>query len=139
MCETKDEAQKLLDERCVEPREAIREFKKAFKDRCAEIRKAELVPFHADCVSWRQGQKVFFGKSDNLSYMSFDTFKMDTLYNIKAGQWCRVWEYQPRAKRLWLCYPGKKCEWNNIIDHGFSLSEIQRCEISRTEIAIRSK
>jgi len=138
-CDTKEQAQTLLKDLNAEPREIIGQNKKAYSERCREIRKAELVPFHEDARSWRQGQKVFFGKPDNRLYMSFDTMKTHTIYNIKAGQWCRVWEYQPRNKLLWLCRPGKKCEWKNVIDHGFTLGDIQAAEISRTEIAIRSK
>jgi len=139
MCDTKEQASELLKDLNAEPRRIITANKKAHRARCGEIRKAELVPFHEDARSWRQGQKVFFGKSDNRSYMSFSTMRMSMVYNIKAGQWCRVWEYQPRNKLLWLCYPGKKCEWKNVIDHGFTLGDIQAAEISRTEIAIRGK
>jgi len=136
-CITKDEAKELLTKFNAEPNRIISENRKAFKARCLEIRKVELAPYHDEAKRWRKSQKVYFSTGDNLAYMSFETMQMTKTYDIKPGQWCYVWQYQPRAKVLWLCHPGKKCEWNNIIDHAFTLSSIERCKISRTEPELR--
>ncbi len=95
-------------------------------------------PYHDEAKRWKHGDKVFFGKADNLSYMSFgDRIGMDTSYDIKAGQWCRVWEYQSRKKVAWLCHPGKAFKFENVIDHAFSLRNLRNAEVSRVEIDLR--
>jgi len=108
--------------------------------RQAEINAVLDAPYHDEAKRWKHGDKVFFGKSDNRSYMSFeDRISITKDYDIKAGQWCRVWEYQSRKKVAWLCHPGKKLEWDNIIEHGFTLRDLRNAEISRVEIDIRKK
>ena len=137
-CQTKDEAKTLLESLNVEPRTIIAANKKAFNVRCKEIRRVELIPYHEEAKRWKQGQKVYFGTGDNMSFMSFETMRITKDYDIKRGDWCFVWHYMPRAKILWLCYPGKKCEFKNVIRSSFSLGAIERCKISRTEIALRA-
>ena len=137
-CTTKDEAKHLLKELNDNPYRIIAENKKAFKERCSEIRVVELAPYHEDAKRWKQGQKVYFGTGDNRSWMSFETMRITKDYDIKPGDWCFVWHYKPRKKILWLCHPGKKCEFKNVIRSCFSLDSIERCKISRTEIALRA-
>lgn len=137
-CTTKAEVKDLLKELNAEPYRIIRDNKKACTERCKIIRKAELAPYHDVAKRWKQGQKVYFGTGDNLSYLSFETMRMTKEYDIKPGQWCYVWHYQPKVKLLWLCHPGKKCEFKNVINRAFSLDRIERCKISRTEPAIRA-
>lgn len=110
----------------------------AAKKRRREIHAVIEAPYHDEAKRWNQGDKVYFGKSDNLSNMSFhDRIAMHKVYDIQAGQWCRVWEYQSRKKITWLCQPGKPCKWENIIDHGFTIRDLRTAEISRTEISLR--
>lgn len=110
------------------------------KVRRIELRKVIEAPYHDEARRWKHGDKVFFGKSDNCSFMSFgDRISMTQTYDIKEGQWCRVWEYQSRKKIAWLCHPGKPCEWDNIIDHGFTLRDLTDAKVSRTEIKSRSR
>lgn len=121
--------------------------KKMQRDRsvAAEERRKRIytimhAPFHDEANRWRKGDKVYFGKSDSLSRMSFaDLIGMHKVYNIKAGQWCRVWHYQPRKRIAWLCQPGKPCEYDNIINHGFTLADLYNGEVSRTEIDLRNR
>ena len=112
----------------------------AAKQRRKEINAVLDAPYHAEAKRWKHGDKVYFGKADNLSHINFaGRIGVKTAYDIKAGQWCRVWEYQSRKKIAWLCQPGKKLEWDNIIDHGFTLRDLRKAEISRVEIDIRKK
>lgn len=137
-CKTKAEAQTLLDGLCTEPRLEIADYKKAFNKRCKRIREDELYPFHLLAKQFQHGDKVYFGKADSAQWMDMVALKVTDNYSIKAGAWCYVWKYQPRAKILWLCHPGKKLAFVNIIDHAFSVAQIQRLEISRVEPEIRS-
>ena len=137
-CATKDEALALRKELNVEPRRIISDNAKAYKVRCAEIRKVELAPYHDKAKRWKHGQKVYLGIGDNLSYMSFETMRITKSYLIKTSEWCYVWQYQSRKKILWLCQPGKKCEYKNLIDRPFTLDSIERHKTSRTEPSIRA-
>ncbi len=110
----------------------------AAKQRRHEINAVLQAPYHDEAKRWNQGDKVYFGKGDNLSGISFhDRIRMHKYYDIKAGGWCRVWEYQSRKKIAWLCQPGKHCNWENIINHGFTLRDLCDAEVSRTEISLR--
>jgi len=80
-------------------KEMQRERSDAAKQRRHEINAELQAPYHDEAKRWMQGDKVFFGKADNLSYMTFEgRIGMNTVYNITEGQWCRVWEYQSRKK-----------------------------------------
>lgn len=110
----------------------------AAKERRKRIYAIMHAPFHDEAKRWHRGQKVYFGKSDNLSRISFFTeIRRQKTYDIKAGQWCRVWQYHSRKKIAWLCQPGKPCEYDNIINHGFTLADLYNGEVSRTEIDLR--
>ena len=144
-CRTKVEAQEWLDDMNADPKVIIvkqrkiqRANRKDFEARCREIRAVELEPTHDECKRWKHGQKVYFGKGDNLTRMYFEPrAEFVKEYDIKPGDWCYVWQYQKRKKYAWLCQPGKACEWDNIINHSFSLDELERKQVSRTEPAIR--
>ncbi len=112
----------------------------AAKQRRKEIGAVLDAPYHDEAKRWKHGDKVYFGKSDNRSYMSFgDRILVTKDYDIKAGQWCRVWEYQARKKVAWLCQPGKALKYDNIINHGFSVRDLRKAEVSRVEIDLRIK
>lgn len=145
-CETRDEARELLDALMREPLriksaqvKLMREYRRAHDRRCREIRQRELEPLHDECRRWRHGQKVYFAKADNLSWMSFDSLKVTQVYDVKAGDWCRVWKYQPRKRIAWFCQPRKKLAWENVIDRPFTLDKLDRLGVSRTEPSIRAK
>lgn len=137
-CQSRAETDDLSKELSKEFNETLRVIRKARNERQKELRRQELNVFHQEARRWKSGQKVYFGTA--LSSFSLDwnfvTIK-GSEKNIKKGDWCRVWEYQPKAKRLWLCKPGTKCEYKNIINSSFSLADIQHHKISRTELAIR--
>jgi hypothetical protein len=121
-------------------KEMQRERSDAAKQRRKEINAELQAPYHDEAKRWKHGDKVYFGKSDNRSGMSFnDRIQMHRYYDIKAGQWCRVWEYQSRKKIAWLCQPGKPLKYENIIDHGFTLRDLQDADVSRVEPEIRKK
>lgn len=121
-------------------KEMQRERSDAAKTRRHELNAELQAPYHDEAKRWRHGDKVYFGKADNLSQMFFEGgFRMDTTYNIKAEQWCRVWEYQSRKKIAWLCQPGKALKFENVIDHGFTLRDLQKADVSRVEPDIRAK
>lgn len=106
--------------------------------RSKEIRAAELAPWEDQAKRLKHGDKVFFGV--RFSSEALDTnfrFVPEWSRKIEAGEWCYVWHYQPRAKRLWLCRPGKKCEEANVFPQHFTVSDMMNFEISRTEIALR--
>ena len=112
----------------------------AAKARRKEISDVLDAPYHDEAKRWKHGDKVYFGKSDNRSYMSFEPrILISKDYDIKAGQWCRVWEYKSRKKIAWLCHPGKALKWDNIIEHGFTLRDLRKAEVSRVELDIRKK
>lgn len=136
-CTTKPDATALLNKLNTEPKRTIRLNSEAYRERCKEIRKDELAPFHEIAKQFQYRDKVYFGKADERDWFNLVSCTISKNYRIKAGQWCYVWEYQPRAKRLWLCHPGKKCEYKNLISTSFGLGDIQRLEILRTELEIR--
>ena len=136
-CTTKPDATALLNKLNTEPKRTIRLNTEAYRERCKQIRKDELAPFHKIAKQFQYGDKVYFGKGDEQDWFSLETGKISKNYCIEAGQWCYVWAYQPKGKRLWLCHPGKKCERKNIISTSFGLGDIQKLEILRTEPAIR--
>jgi len=136
-CTTYDQVMALKKKLQAPHRRQITEIADVAKCRREVLREEELRPFHEEARRWRQGQKVYFGKPTNRSWLSFETMRMSKLYDITAGQWCKVWQYQPRKKLLWLCAPGKPCEYWNVIDAPFSLGDVQRDQISRVEPSIR--
>ena len=139
-CESRQECLDLLKEFNAPLLEIVSTNKRACKKRSGEIHQASLLPYHDEAKRWKHGDKVYFGKSDNRSGVSFnDRIRMHKYYDIKAGQWCRVWEYQSRKKIAWLCQPGKPLKFENVIDHGFTLTDLKHAEISRVEMDIRKK
>ncbi|MCK5600731.1 hypothetical protein KAR91_02610 [Candidatus Pacearchaeota archaeon] len=137
-CTTKEEALALVKTLNTEANATIRRNNKAKNDRLKELRREELAPFEDEAKRWQPGQKVYFATG-------IESFAMDWNFNtvkgsekkIQAGQWCRVWQYQPKSKRLWLCRPGTKCERKNVIRDSFSLTSIKELGISRTELELR--
>lgn len=119
-------------------RERRTAYQKLKNERCKAIRRDELAPFEDQAKRFRKGQKVFFAKSLKSCALDWNfNFIKGADKEIEAGDWCRVWEYQPKAKRLWLCRPGTKCEYDNVIRDSFSLSDMLNHGISRTELALR--
>ena len=136
-CTTKPDATALLNKLNTEPKRTIRLNSEAYRERCKKIRKDELAPFHEIAKQFQYGDKVYFGKADERMWFDLENCRISKDYRIDKGQWCYVWGYQPKAKRLWLCHPGKKCERKNIISTSFGLGDIQKLEILRTELEIR--
>ena len=143
-CTTRQECSAILtdqfkaDELMKQARERRTAYQRLKNERCKAIRRDELAPFEDQAKRLRKGQKVFFAtslKSVALDW-NFRSIK-GSEKEIEAGQWCRVWEYQPKAKRLWLCRPGKRCEYKNVIRDSFSVSDMMHHGISRTELALR--
>ena len=119
-------------------KEMQRDRSDAAKQRRKEIHEIMYAPFHDEAKRWRQGDKVYFGKPDIASNMSFENqIRIWNIYDIKAGQWCRVWKYQSRKKMAWLCQPGKPCKWENLIRQAFRLRTLHDADVSRTEILLR--
>ena len=138
-CESRQECLDLLKEFNASLLEVVSTNKKACKKRSGEIHQASLLPYHDEAKRWQHGDKVYFGKSDNRSGMTFDDLIIHTYYNVKAGQWCKVWKYQSRKKIAWLCQPGKPCKFENVIDVAFTLTNLKDAEVSRTEIELRNE
>lgn len=93
---------------------------------------------HDEVKRWKHGQKVYFGTSLDSISMGWDLkFIKATEKKIAKGDWCYIWEYQPKARRLWLCKPGKPCKYENVFPESFSLRDVRDHQISRTELAIR--
>ena len=139
-CQTKEEAETLLKELCQPFNAVTSQFKKARTRRVVELRKAELAPFHELASRFRPGQKVYFAtgiKSCALDW-SFNHIPGSDK-DIKAGDWCRVYQYQPKVRRLWLCRPGLPCTRANVIRDSFSLRAMMDLGISRTELSVRAK
>lgn len=120
-------------------RDRRKAYRAEHKRRERELWKELFAPYHDEAKRWKQGQKVYFGKGDNRSGMTFDTFQIIKYYDIKAGEWCRVWEYQPRNKIAWLCQPGKPCKFENVIDHAFTLRDLYHAKVSRVEPKLRRR
>ena len=143
-CQTQGELRQLdtalrnVDQVLTTARERNKLYNRLKNERNREIRQAELAPFEDKAKRWKKGQKVYFAKSHNSGSLDWNfNFIKGSGVNIKAGDWCYVWLYQPKAKSLWLCHPKKKCEYANVIRSDFSLNDIMRLGISRTEPAIR--
>lgn len=137
-CQTIKECNAVLKELCQPFYEVTTRLKKERSARAKAIRTAELEPFHELASRFRRGQKVFFATALNSVALGWDLRSIKgSEKKIEAGQWCRVWEYQPRAKRLWLCRPGKAATYANVITDPFSLRDMKDHGISRTELAVR--
>lgn len=138
-CQDQAAAKELMEELCKPFYAITTQFKKARSARVKELRIAELQPFHEMACRWKPGQKVYFAHGlDSCSLnWSFRPIK-GSERKIKAGDWCRVYQYQTRAKRLWLCKPGKPYNQANLMNACFSVREIMELGISRTELAIRN-
>lgn len=106
--------------------------------RSKEIRDAMLAPFDDEAKRMQRGQKVYFGKRCNSVALDWNLRSVKgSEKKIEAGKWCYVWHYQPKAQRLWLCRPGTKCEYKNVIRDHFSLNDMLMYQISRTETKLR--
>jgi hypothetical protein len=107
-------------------------------ERRRELREEQLRPFEDEAKRFTHGQKVYFAtecQSVDLGW-DFKTVKGSDK-SIKAGQWCRVYAYQAKSKRLWLYQPGKPANHKNVINSHFSLRDMQHYGISRTELSLR--
>lgn len=124
------------DDVLAEARTRRKEINRLKNERQREIEAAELAPFEDEAKRLQHGQKVYFERRCEIDHFGFD-FKFRKGARVNAGQWCRVWKYQPKAKRLWLCEPGKPAKYENVINHNFSLRDMREYGISRTEIALR--
>ena len=104
-----------------------------------QLLEAELAPFHDAAKRMQHGQKVYFGKRCNTDAISLHSLKSIKSHeaDFKAGDWAHVWQYQPRKKLLWLCRAKEKCAYGAVIEAPFSLSDIKKYEISRTELECR--
>ena len=105
-----------------------------------QLLEAELAPFHDAAKQMQHVQKVYFGKSClggaiNLRDPHQPLFRADKAF--KAGDWPYVCQYQPRKKLLWLCRAKEKCAYGAVNEAPFSLSDIKKYEISRTELECR--
>ena len=137
-CKTKEDRDAEMKSIAGDAQAIVRGANRARTEARKRTRRAELDKFHQIARRWKQGQKVYFGvdlQSIALDW-NFRSVK-GSEKNIKKGEWCRVWQYQSKAKQLWLCRPGTKCEYKNVIRDSFSLADIQHHRISRTELAIR--
>lgn len=113
-------------------------YQKIKNERCKQIRADALAPFEDEARRFKQGQKVYFAKRCHSDTMGWDfKFIKGGSKRIDSGQWCRVWQYQPKSRSLWLCKPGMKCEHQNLIRVSFSLGEMLEHGISRTELKLR--
>jgi len=143
-CSTNKEAAELIktqfanDDVMREARELRLAYTRIKNERCKQIRSAELAPFEDEAKRLRQGQKVYFARSCNSVALDWNLRSVaGSEKKIEAGGWCYVWEYQPKSKALWLCRPGKKCEYKNLIRAAFSVSDMMHYGISRTELKLR--
>ena len=103
-----------------------------------ELRAAERAPFEDEAKSFRKGQKVYFAKSCKSVAIGWDLRRIKgSEKKIEAGDWCYVWEYQPKARQLWLCQPRKACKYENVIRSSFSISEMMHHGIRKTELNLR--
>jgi hypothetical protein len=141
-CKDRDELREALSTILAEDqvlKDAL-ERKKAIQrlkgTRAKEIEKAELAPYEDEARRWKHGQKVYFGRDCQIDHFGFD-LKFRRGARVKKGEWCRVYQYQPRAKRLWLCQPGKSADRRNVMNHDFGLRDIKDYQISRTELELR--
>lgn len=108
------------------------------KKHIRRIRDELCRPFHEEAKRWQHGDKVFFGARFQSSWFSLDTLRISDRCKIERGEWCRVYVYQPRKKLAWLCWPGDSCCRANVIEQPFTLSDLQRYGISRTELDLRA-
>ena len=143
-CETEKELRNCkadmmkVDAAVVEYRRRCEIYNRIKAARSKEIRQAMLAPFEAEAKRMRHGQKVYFGNR-------CESFALDWNFQevkgsekkIEVGEWCYVWQYQPRKKLLWLCRPKKKCEYGAVIRTAFSISDLKAYEISRAELKFR--
>ena len=143
-CENEKDLRECVNRLCEEdPAVTESSRRKAFFSRTRtarrkQLREAELAPFHSEAKRMRHGQKVYFGKR-------CESFALDWNFQevkgsekkIEVGEWCYVWQYQPRKKLLWLCRPKKKCEYGAVIRTAFSISDLKAYEISRAELKFR--
>jgi hypothetical protein len=94
-------------------------------------------PHWEEIKRWNHDDKIYFGRTVGRSVLFRDSIRQ--VYDINAGDWCRVWLVQPRKKIVWLCQPGKPAKRNNVIEYPFSITTLRRCEASRTELELRDK
>lgn len=143
-CTTRHEAADLLksqyadDELLRQASERRKAYQRLKNERCKTIRREQLAPFDDEARRFKRGQKVFFKKSIKSFALGWNLQSIKgSEKRIEAGDWCRVWQYQPQAKRLWLCRPGKQATHANVIRDCFSLTDMMDLGISRTELALR--
>lgn len=106
-------------------------------DKLKALRKAVLAPFEDEARRMRHGDKVYFGVECSTIEIDWNfNFNDDSRKEVKEGEWCFVWSYQPKKKALWLCKPKQKLLKKNVMYH-FSLDDMEEYKISRTEIASR--
>ena len=103
----------------------------------AAIRR-EQQPLHERCAKWKQGDKVYFGVECQVDALDLESMTLHRVKDVDAGAWCRVYQYQPRARRLWLCAPGKPCERRFVMGH-FTLREVGEYDIRRTDVHLKGE
>jgi hypothetical protein len=105
-----------------------------------EINVALDAPYLDELKRWKPNDLVYFGKPETLLHMRVGgkstTCKKAIVYKVTRGKKPNVWLVVPKGHGN---YPGARYGHGGKTLRNYSLRELRKLEISRTEVAYRKK